>query len=263
MRFARPLTLLVLALMAAPGWAYSIYLKDGTRIIARAKYTVEGDLAILYQPSGAKSSIPLAQIDVKRTAEANSEELSSTAYVIEGGEATELRKTAPPVVTKPRIQDLIKSDEAGIRADRTAAAPAPLLPAAAARKDESNARAGMQKAGSRMPFGNVGLAGEIRGFVTARGVTAIEVYAGSTPTWPLLVYGTGSEGAVFKALLTGANALLHFKSARPAEIDGIEIVCESSDGGSGGRFALTAAQAQEIVSGKTEITRFYVENVQF
>ncbi len=264
MRFARSSALLVLALVAAPSWAYTIYLKDGTRLIAREKYTVEGDLAILYQPSGTKSSIPFAQVDVKRTEEANLGQLSATAFAIEGGDVTDLKKDTKPVVVKPRIQDLIKSDAAGIRADRTAAAPAPLLPTAATRAaSAAGAKAGAAKSGSRSAFGNVGLAGEMRGFVTARGITAVEVYAGTSPTWPLIVYGTGSEGAVFKALLTGANLLLHFNGARPAEIDGLEIVCESSDGGSGGRFTLTPQQASEIVSGKTEITRFYVENVQF
>ena len=261
MRRARPIVLLALALASAPAWAYTIYLKNGTRIIAREKYTIEGDLAILYQPSGTKSSLPFDQIDVKRTEEANVNNLSSTAFLIEGGEATDLKKDTKPAPTVPRIQDLIKSDSAGIRSDRTAAAPAPLLPSAAIRPEESASKGA--KGSNRAPFGNVGLGGEIRGFITARGVTAIEIYAGSSPTWPLLVYGTGSEGAVFKAILTGANALLHFKSARPAEIDGIEIVCEGSDGGSGGRFMLTPEQATDIVSGKREITRFFVDNVQF
>lgn len=252
---------LALALAAAPGFAYTIYLKDGTRLIAREKYTVEGDLAILYQPSGTKSSLPFEQIDVKRTEEANVGNLSSTAFVIEGGQATEVKKDDKPVVRRQRIQDLIKSDEAGIRADRTGARSAALLPEAAQRAPEGSA--GTAKRRGRAPLANVALAGEIRGFVIARGVTGIEIYAGPTPSWPLLVYNTGSEGAVFKALLTGANALLHFQGTRAAEVQGVEIVCETADGGSGGRFLLTPKQASEIVSGRIEITRFYVENVQF
>lgn len=256
----RPIALLLAAaLAAAPGFGYTIYLKDGTRLIARDKYTVEGDLAILYQPSGTKSSIPFEQIDVKRTEAANVDNLSSTAFVIEDGKATEVKKNPAPVVVKPRIQDLIKSDEAGIRADRTGARSATLLPEAATRAKETTTA----KTGSRAAFANVALAGEIRGFVTARGVTGVEVFAGPSPTWPLLVYRTGSEGAVFKALVTGANALLHFQGTRAHEVQGLEIVCETSDGGSGGRFSLTPQQASEIVSGRTEITRFYVENVQF
>lgn len=263
MRWVRPLALLVLALAAAPGFAYTIYLKDGTRLVARAKYTVEGNLAILYQPSGTRSSLPLEQIDVKRTEEANVGNLSSTAFLVEGGKATEVKKDAKPVVLRPRIQDLIKADEAGIRADRTGARSATLLPEAATRSAPGAMKPGAGKAGSRSPFGNVALGGELRGFVLARGVTGIEIFAGPSPTWPLLVYNTGSEGAVFKALVTGANALLHFQGTRAAEVQGIEIVCETSEGGSGGRFSLTPKQASEIVSGRTEITRFYVENVQF
>jgi hypothetical protein len=154
---------------------------------------------------------------------------------------------------------MIKADEAGIRADRTGARTTALIPEAASRP----ASAAKPGKGGRAPLGNVALAGELRGFVLARGVTGIEIYAGPRPSWPLLVYNTGSEGAVFKALLTGANALLHFQGTRPSEVQGIEIVCETSDGGSGGRFSLTPQQASEIVSGRTEITRFYVENVQF
>jgi hypothetical protein len=259
----RPLVRLALflALVAAPSFAYTIYLKDGTRLIAREKYTVEGDLAILYQPSGTKSSLPLEQIDVERTEEANVGNLSSTAYVIEGGQATEVKKNSKPAPKKQRIQDLIKADSAGIRADRTAARTGALMPEAAKRPDSAG-KAGTGKRG-RAPLANVALAGEIRGFVLARGVTGIEIYAGPNPSWPLLVYNTGSEGAVFKALLTGANALLHFQGTRGSEVQGVEIVCETADGGSGGRFSLTPKQASEIVSGRTEITRFYVENVQF
>jgi len=267
MRSVRPLFLLALALgiafLAAPGFAYTIYLKDGSRLIAREKYTVEGDLAILYQPSGTKSSIPFAQIDIKRTEQANIGNLSATAFVIEGGQATEVKKDAKPVVVHPRIQDLIKSDEAGIRSDRTGARATSLLPEAAMKKDDTAKKPGGTKAGTRAPLGDVALAGEIRGFVTARGVTGVEVYSGPNPSWPLLVYSTGSEGAVFKALLTGANALLHFQGTHSAQVQGVEIVCETSDGGSGGRFSLTPKQASEIVSGRIEITRFYIENVQF
>jgi hypothetical protein len=261
MRLSRPLVLLVAAaLAAAPAAAYTIYLKDGTRIVAREKYTVEGDLAILYQLSGTKSSIPLAQIDAKRTEEANVGLIDSNAIVIEGGKVEDVKRDTKPAPVRPRIQDLIKSNEAGIRTDRTAPAAAPLLPSAAVRA-APDAKAGAK--GTRAPYPNVALATEIRGFVTARGVAGIEVYAGASPTWPQLVYSTASEGAVFKALVTGANLLLHMQSARPGEIEGVEVVCVSPEGGSGGRFQLSQKQAEELVSGKTEITRFYVENVIF
>lgn len=261
MRRARKFALLIALVATTPGWAYTIYTKAGARIIAREKPVIEGDLAIFYQPSGTKSSMPAAEIDIKRTEEANVDNLSSTAYVIEGGTATDLKKDKTPPKVRPRIQDLIKSDQAGLRTDRISASDAPLLPAAATRIEDS--KKGASGDGTRAPFVNIGLGGEIRSFIVARGVTGVELFAGTSATWPLVVYNTSSEGAVFKALVTGANALLHFRSSRPTELDGLEILCDTGDGGSGGRFVLTPEHATAIVSGSTEITRFYLDNVQF
>ena len=78
-----------------------------------------------------------------------------------------------------------------------------------------------------------------------------------------MVYKTTSEGAVFKALVVSANALLHFRNQDPSPIDGVDVVCETPDGGMGGRFELTPQLARDLVDGTYEITRFYVENVQF
>ena len=42
----------VLLLIAAPLTAYTIYLKDGSRLIAREKYTLEGDRALIVLQNG-------------------------------------------------------------------------------------------------------------------------------------------------------------------------------------------------------------------
>jgi hypothetical protein len=265
MRLLRPSLALLLALMAMPAFAYTIYLKDGSRLIAKEKYEVRGDLAIFIQDSGTQASIPFDQIDVKRTDEVNIDNVG-TAYVIEGGQATDLRKSDTKAPSQKRIQDMIRDNEAGIRPEVASPTALQVLPAATATTPSptnSAVRAKVRSGIAYQPFPDRALAGEIRGFVTGRGMTAVEVYAGTSATRPLLVYGTSSEGAVFKALLTAANALLHFQSARPGAIDGIELLCETPDGGLGGRFSLSPEQASDIVSGKTEITKFYVDNVIF
>ncbi len=256
----RSLTLLALALFAAPALAYTIYLKDGSRIIAREKYTVKGERAILILESGTRSSMPFDEIDIPRTDKANETNVG-TAIVFEDGKAVQLERNAAQPPAQPRLQDLIRSNSAGVRDNATAPAAAPsVLPAAVATQEP--------KRSSRPTEANIahpdpGLAGELRGFVTARGITAVQVYRGADDTHPRLVFGTGSEGAVFKALLVSANALLHFQSVRPTAVQGIEIECESSDGGLGARLLLNPQQASDIVTGRTEITRFFVENVQF
>jgi hypothetical protein len=260
MRPLRPLAVILLlgvALAAAPASAYTIYLKDGSRIVAKEKYVVRGNLALITLPSGTQSSIAASEIDAARTEQANKSNIG-TAVAIEGGKAVDLQQKAPPP-PRPRLQDYIKSNAGGLRAPDKAAPPAATAantPAAALRRSE-------RAAPSRAPLPDTALAGEIRGFATARGVSSIDVHQGSSPKRPLLVFGTSSEGALFKALVVASNTLLHLESTKPGAIEGFDVLCETPDGGLGGRFELTPKLASDLVSGRYEITRFFVENVRF
>jgi hypothetical protein len=243
MRPLRPLAViavLLAAFAAGPALAYTIYLKDGSRIIAKEKYVVKGNLAMIVLPSGTTSSLAVAEIDVPRTDEANRQVLG-TAVAIEEGKTVELKQQQPrraPSQTAPPPANL------------------PDTPAAVLRRTERGPI-------SRTPFADTALAGDIRGFAASRGVTAIDVYQGASTKRPLLVFATSSEGALFKALIVAANALLHLESTKPGTIEGFEVLCETADGGLGGRFDLTPKLAADLVSGRYEITRFFVENVRF
>ena len=257
MRFARTLVPLLVALVAAPGFAYTVYLKDGSRLIAKEKYEIRGDKAILILPSGTPSMIDASEIDVERTEAANQSRLSGTAMVIEGGEAKELQDKKAKPVPKPRIQDLIRANEAGIRE-------APERPQPSA-EPRAGATAGNRAspAPTRAPYPDAGVAADIRGFATARGVSSIGVYNSGRSRTPLVVFETDSEGSVFKALVVSANALLQLEAQNPASVEALEVVCETADGSLGGRFDLTPQLARELISGQYEITRFFVENVDF
>ena len=258
MRLSRLFVPLVAALVAAPLCAYTIYLKDGSRIIAKSEYVVQGELAIVTLPNGTKSSIPFAQIDIARTAKVNESNLGGTAVLIEGGQATDLH-TAAPVAERPKLQDLIRGNEGELRAPPAATPPpssAPRTPAAAAFARE-------QERPSRDPFPDSDLAGELLTFISSRGAGGVTVHRSARAGQPLLAFETASEGSVFKALLTSANALLHVEAQRPGALAGLELICETPDGRLGGRFELTTQLAKELVSGRYEITKFYVENVQF
>lgn len=260
MRPLRPLVVLVVlltAVAAAPALAYTIYLKDGSRIVAKDKYVVRGSLALITLPSGTKSSIAASEIDVARTEAANKSNIG-TAVSIEGGQAVELQKksAAPP---KPQLKDYIRSNAGGLRA------PAQTAPPPANRTDTPAAALRMESRGApaRGPLSDTALAGEIRGFIGARGVASIDVHQGQSPKVPLLVFGTSSEGALFKALVVASNALLHLENVKPGAVEGFEVLCETPDGGLGGRFDLTPKLAADLISGRYEITRFFVENVRF
>jgi hypothetical protein len=256
MRLVRPLLVIALALAATPALAYTIYLKDGSRLVAQEKYEIRGDKAIIVLPSGAKSMIDADEIDVERTEEANQSRLSGTAMLIEGGETTDLKEAAPPPPKKPRLQDLIATDQAGIREPERKTIGA--IPRTGADLNRAPS-----PASSRAPYPDASVSTEIRGFATARGLTALSVHQGPRARRPLIVFKTTSEGAVFKALVVSANALLHLRSKDPSPVDGIDLVCETPNGGMGGRFELTPQLARDLVNGTYEITRFYVENVRF
>ena len=91
----------------------------------------------------------------------------------------------------------------------------------------------------------------------------VEVAQGSAARRPLLVYETESEGNVFRALLASAAALVDAQKRFPGAVDSVEMVCETSDGSLGARFTLTPQQAADLLAQRHEITRFFVDNVQF
>jgi len=251
---------LALALLAGPALAYTIYLKDGSHIIAKEKYEIRGDLAIITLPSGTQSSMPASEIDVARTERANQSRLGGTALVIEGGETTELKDTAPPP-PKPNLQDYIRRQEGELRGldERQIAEPAadaPVTPGSLLRARETARR-------TRTPYSNSALAAEILETLAARGIGAVKVHNGANARKPLLVFETETEGSVFKAIVSSSGTLRLLATKHPGAIDGFEIVCETAGGRSGGRFDLTNQLAEEIVSRRYEITRFYLENVQF
>lgn len=258
MRLARSVAALVLALAAGPALAYTIYLKDGSRLIAKDKYVIRGSQAIITLPSGTQTSLAADQIDVPRTEKANESRLGGTAMVIEGGRATELQQAAPPP-PKPQLTDLLRQNEGELRGPSTpapTAGEAPLTPAAALRAREAQERA-------RVPFPDTKLAADMLGILTERGASGVAVYRGGDARRPMLAFETGTEASVFKAIVASSATLLQLRAARPGVVDGFEVVCETVSGQSGGRFDLTPELAEAIVSRRYEITRFYVENVQF
>jgi len=255
MRLFRFAVLVALALVAAPGWAYTVFLKDGSSIQASEKYTVQGDLALIRLQSGTTSSIPLAQIDVARTEAANQNRYDGTTMVIEGGQTSGLQPGAE-APRKQTLSDLIKERTDGElrRPGAQARASVPEMPAALSRLAATRP--------SRAPYPDTEAASQLLGFVSARGISAVSVHSGRQDDVPLLAFETASEGSVFKSIVAGASALVQARAAG-ARIGGVEIVCETPDGGTGGSFDLSPDLARRVLSGDYEITRFFVENVRF
>ncbi len=240
-----------LALAAAPALAYTIVLKDGTKIVAKTKYVIRGDRAIITLPSGTETSYAAAEIDVEKTDAANAGDIG-TAMVIEGGKVENL--TAKPAPAgKATLQDYIQ---------RQGGLPPPPPPVQSRAAVGSETRTRVDRSG-RAPLRDPALANEIKAFLITRGAPA-EVYQGTSAKRVRLVFETRAEGPVFKALVASATALVQIRQQFPDRVDAFEVLCEVPDAeGVGGRFTLTPELAADLVSGRVEVTRFYVENVEF
>lgn len=260
----RPIRRLILVLaatlVAGPALAYTIYLKDGSKILAKSKYEVRGNQAVITLPSGTKTAIAASEIDVAKTEELNKQDLG-TAILIEDGKAQGMTTApAPPPDSREKLSALIKSGAANVGASGPTAGATSAPAAAAPRPRGFDEQADARK--SYAPLVDTSLAAAIKEYVGGRGLP-VEVAQGTVARRPLLVYETESEGNVFRALLTSAAALIEMRTRYGGSVDGFQLLCETSDGSLAARFTLTPAQAADLLAGREEISRFFVDHVEF
>jgi hypothetical protein len=252
---ARKIALVMtLLLAAAPLAAYTIYLKDGSRLIAREKYTLEGDRALILLQNGTQTFLDANEIDVPRTEAANRNNYG-TAMVLKDGELTEA--AVEPEPRQERLGDLIGRRELGPQAQTRPQArrPTPKRQMAGDVQDLFAAQ--------RQAFRNLGLAEEIQGVFMAQGVAGLQLAQGTAADRILLEITTDSEASVFRALKVSADALLHVRTRTAAPISAFEIVLVTSSNARAGQFFLDPGLASEVAEGRLDLPTFFVENVQF
>lgn len=255
----KPLRLLLVALaltLPTPLFAYTIYLKDGSRLIAKAPYEVVEGRAIITLPNGTKSALDLDEIDLERTKKANQADYGTAVVVEEDGSVREIAPPPPP----PARRGL--SDLAANRRLR--------LPTEA-KREEFREETGVGKTATgfpdlvsarRQPFGDLEIMAELQRFFQRQGIESLRVYQGIRTGYPFLEVSTNSEASVFRALLVTATALIHARD-RYDRIEGFDLLMTTPAQERAGQFSLTPEMAMDLVTKKVEISRFYLENVQF
>lgn len=258
---AAALAALAVLLAAAPATAYTIYLKDGSRLNAREQYTVIDGTAYIVLPNGTTTFIDAAEIDVARTAEANERKLGS-ALVLEGGQIRELtEEDAQRVARRRTLADLISDREAAPRelpeARREVAAPAAsdLVRTAGGHVDLA--------ALPPRPLSDLALAAEIQAMFVGQGLDMVEVHQGTAPRRPLLRVTTGSEAAVFRAVAVTCAALTRLRETRPDQVEALELVMATPDRERAGQFVVTPETAAQLMTKQVDITTFFLAHVQF
>lgn len=254
------LALLVL-LAATPAAAYTIYLKDGARIVAREQYKVIDQTAYIVLPNGTTTFIDADEIDVPRTEEANQRQLGS-ALVLEGGQVRELTaEDAQRVERRRTLADLIS--------DR-GSAPEPLPEARRevtthAAEDLIHTPGGWPDLDALppRPLSDLGLAAEIKAMFVAQGLELVEVHQGTAPRRPLLRVTAGSEASVFRAVAVSCAALMRLREARPDQVEALELVMTTPDRERAGQFVVTPETAAQLMTKEVDIATFFLAHVQF
>jgi hypothetical protein len=250
----------LLASVAFAASGYIVYLKDGSTIPAKEKYKVDKQgRAIITLLNGTQSFIPLAQVDVARTDQMNRDGYGS-AVVIPG--SPQDITPAPNQSQKDRtLADLIKSREAaprelpGSRRDKGAPAAGRLMKTRAGFNDLSTL--------PPKPYPHAEIATELQQFFRSQGIEEVEIFEGTQGDRPMLEITTNSEGSVFKALSTAANALLRVRDLYPSKVGALELLMTMPSRERAGQFVLTPDQASELAAKTVDVGSFFVHNVQF
>jgi len=258
-------------LLASPLAAYTIYLKNGQTIQAKGKYRIEKGKAYITLSNGTQSFIDAKEIDVQRTETQNKSDYGGNAVILDQGTPGKNQMTPPPPAQK-KLSELIASREASRelpgRRDKPAAPGTSATSATSANtagKPAVKTRAGFTDLTtlSRRPFAQADVLSELQQFFHGQGVDDVEVFAGTQGDRPLVEVTTSSEGAVFRALSIGANALLHIRDRFPNRVGALELSLVTPSKERAGQFVLTPEMASDLVAKKVEPPVFFVENVQF
>ena len=246
---------LALCLLSTPLWAYTVYLKDGSKLLAKQAPEIRGETAIVVLQNGTRTSIEAAEIDIERTRAANKTDLGG-ALILEGGEFR-----AMPLDTEPqeeeRLADLIRSGKAGQQV-RTQAT-----------RSQSRARSApvsgsdSLQAAIRAPYREFEVSAAMQEIFQGQNIGSAQLYQGTQNKRLLIDLTTDSEAAVFRALRVTAAALTHIQEIHPDTVSAVELVLLTSNRRPAGEFVLSREDAAQLATGAIEVATYFVENVRF
>jgi len=253
--------------VASPLLAYTIYLKDGSKMVSREPYTVKDEKAYFTLQSGTQTYIALSEIDVERTRKANERDVG-TALMVEGGEVHEVAIEDVQRNSRrerPTLRDLITSGAAGPSNLPDPPAPDRSTPTGDQGSDLPRTRAGFVdlSAVERTPFADADVAAKIQELFEHRELQDVEVFQGTASRRPLVEVVTGSEARVFRAIVVASSALLQLQEQSPNQVVGIELLLTTPTGSRAGQFILGVDEARALLTREIDPQAFFLRYVQF
>lgn len=242
--------LVILCLLASAAQAYTIWLKDGSKLDANAKYRVEGDRAFVTLLNGTTTTLPLSAIDVERTEEYNTRDYGQ-ALVVEGNKTRPLTmKEAPPMT----LNEALERQKQRERARKEEPKETQIIKTAAGYNDLTRLQ--------RRPFRESELAARVAQELRVAGLRDFEIHQGTTEDRIFLQLQTNNEKEVFQALRVSANTYELVKKM-DGSVEALEVLMMTATKNRAGQFLLNHENTPLLVNQKMSVSDFFVEFVQF
>jgi hypothetical protein len=251
---------LLLAAVATSTFAYTIYLKDGSSLLAREKYRIEEDKAIITLQNGTQTFIEASEIDIQRTDRANQGQ-RGTALILEDGKVVE----GPIGSTETRQKRLTDLAAKRDTSSRTRPQARRQTVGSSAPTDLPRTRAGAIDLTQfpRKPYSDLEVAAEASRFLRTLGAGEFQVFQGTQTKSAFIEMTTNSEASVFRNLEAAADTLLHLRNRYPNEVESVELLMSTSSRERAGQFVLTPSDAQALADKRIEPSSFFIQRVQF
>jgi len=226
---------LTIALIAAvPLLAYTVKLKDGSLIFARAKYDVKGKKAIITLQNGTVVSYDMEMIDIPGTEQYNKDNPGNVLVIDTAKDPVPL---VPTFAASTTLQDVIKRRKIKVESPSS-------------RSAEANQATAFQQVDAAVEQA-------FRKVLDGAGIAQYRLsnYRGKVR----FLATANTEEAVFNTLSAVARALADL-GGRGQDV-AVEIVLTTSSGDSGGNFDMNAEQARLIVNGNMPIADYFLKHV--
>jgi len=242
----RALLAATLVLLTA-SWAQAVYiivLRNGTRIVAREKFEVKGQLAVFHNKVGTLISIPVSQIDMAATWGVNARNLGDAIPLdwVDAARPTAVPTPTPSVATLGRIRDGLAAPEAD------AARPTP-TPGITFRDT---------------PFRDRQIELAFTEGLERSHLYLYRMGQGTAPAYFFIEVQVNGQPEVLKALEAIAMTyhLLAEKAPERAP-ERVEVQMLNESGKEAGLFRIAASDATDLATGKVTSEDFFLKHVIF
>jgi hypothetical protein len=231
------------ALIAVPAFAaYTVVLKDGTRYQAQAKWTMQGNKALIKLANGQTLVLDPSLIDAAKSEQVTKLGMGASTNVL----AEEAPQAAPPTKRQPSLADAVRQSRGTFGTAPAVNDPSTTSPATKAAPAVADQLDGRLKENFERAYENVGIyEHKLRG--TSRSVH-VELTA-------------DNEDKVFNSLSATAFLMVRNAGVSGLQIDMVELFLKTTTGQAAGRFQMNRADAEAIYAKKWTLPEYYVRRV--